>query len=64
MSTAIEPAGTLSLGPEPGFLSRNTLYPPILATVLVCGILTTLFTAARLLTKRLVSTYGVEDCEF
>lgn len=59
MSTAIT-----SLGLEPGFLSPNTLYPSILATVLLCSILTTLFTAARLITKRLVSTYDVEDCKF
>ena len=64
MSTAIEPAEIRSLGQEPGFASPNTLFPSILATVLLCGILTTSFTAARLITKRLVSTYDVEDCEF
>ncbi len=63
MSTAIDPSRVLSLGLEHEFSSRNTLFPLILATVLLCGILTTLFTAARLITKRFVSTYDVEDCE-
>ena len=63
MSTAIERAGIPSLGLEQDFSSRNTLFPSILATVLLCGILTTLFTAARLITKRFVSSYDVEDCE-
>ena len=64
MSTVIEPAEMRSLGQKPGFATPNTLFPSILATVLLCGILTTFFTAARLITKRLVSTYDVEDCEF
>lgn len=63
MSTAPEPGGIPSLGPIPGFTGPNTLFPPILATVLLCGILTTFFTAARLTTKRLISKYDVEDCE-
>ena len=64
MSTAIEPAGSHPLGLESGFIGPNTIYPSILATVLLCAILTTFFTAARLITKRLISTYDVEDCEF
>lgn len=64
MSTAIDPAITSLLGSQPGFTSANTLYPPILATVIICSILITVFTSARLITKRLVSTYDVEDCEF
>ena len=64
MSTSIEPAQIPALGSEPGFSSANTLYPSVLATVLLCVILTTLFTAARLITKRLVSTYDIEDCEY
>ena len=64
MSTGSASPNISLLGPEPGFTSPNTLYPSILATVLLCGILTTLFTAARLITKRLISTYDVEDCEF
>ena len=63
MSTATEPAELPSLAPEPGFTSSNTLLPSIFAAVLTCGILTTLFTAARLITKRLISKYDVEDCE-
>ena len=64
MSATAEPGGLPSLGPLPGFTSPNTLFPSILATVLLCSILTTLFTAARLTTKRLISTYDAEDCEF
>ena len=51
------------LGPEPDFTSPNTLFPFLLATVLLCSVLTIVFTAARLITKRLISTYDVEDCE-
>lgn len=61
MSTAVDPAETSSLGLKAGFTTPNTLYPSILATVLLCGILTTLFTAARLIAKRWISTYDVED---
>ena len=64
MSTTVGPGGIPSLGPLPDFTSGNTLFPSLLATVLLCGILTTLFTAARLTTKRLISSYGVEDCKF
>lgn len=64
MSTAVDLAETSSLGLKAGFTTPNTLYPSILATVLLCGILTTLFTAARLIAKRWISTYDVEDCEF
>ena len=64
MSATAEPVALPSVGPLPGFTSPNTLFPSILATVLLCSILTTLFTAARLTTKRLISTYDVEDCEF
>lgn len=63
MSTAAEPGGIPSLGPMPAFIGPNTLFPPILATVLLCSIVTTFFTAARLTTKRLISKYDVEDCE-
>ena len=64
MSTIIQAAEMGSLSQKSGFASPNTLFPSILATVLLCGILTTFFTAARLITKRLISTYDVEDCEF
>ena len=63
MSTTLGSVGVPVLGPEPDFTSPNTLYPYILATVLLCSILTTLFAAARLITKRLISTYDIEDCE-
>lgn len=51
------------LRPKPGPNGSNTLYPTILATVILCSILTTVFAAARLIAKRLTSTYGLEDCE-
>lgn len=57
------PADKPPLGLQPHFDSTNPLFPSLLATVLLCSILTTIFTAARLIAKRLVSTYSVEDCE-
>ncbi len=47
----------------PKIRSPNPLYPTTLVTVLLCSILTTIFTAARLITKRLMSKYNIEDCE-
>ena len=40
------------------------LYPVILATILICTILTTTAVAARLITKHIVASFNVEDCEF
>lgn len=48
---------------EPRMGSPNPMYPTTLVTVLLCSILTTIFTAARLITKRLMSKYNIEDCE-
>ena len=62
MATTTAPVNTPSLGPIPDPHAPNPLYPFILATVLLCSILTTIITAARLITKRLVSTYSYEDC--
>ncbi|KAF6234091.1 hypothetical protein HO173_007510 [Letharia columbiana] len=55
------PGHAAPLRPKPGPNGSNTLYPTILATVILCSILTTVFTAARLIAKRLTSTYGLED---
>ena len=51
--------------PNPGHGPNDTnpLYPVILATAILCSILTTIFAAARLVTKRLTSKYDLEDCE-
>lgn len=63
MTTTAEPAGTPQLGPQADLYIPNRLYPVILAAVLLCSILITIFTAARLITIRLVSTYNFDDCE-
>lgn len=49
--------------PGSGPNNSDPLYPIILATVVIGSILTTAFTAARLITKRLVLSYEIEDCE-
>lgn len=54
-SPYLEPFGTS----EPS----SSLYSVILATVLLCTILTTLFTIARLIAKKIISSYNSEDCE-
>lgn len=41
----------------------NPLLPVIWATVLLSGILITIFTAARLVGKRLISGFDIEDCK-
>ena len=61
MATPIEALPPLS---DSDFTGPNHLFPVLKATVLLCSILVTLLTAARLVTKRLVSTYNTEDCEY
>lgn len=63
MAIETGPADIPPLGLQPDFDSSNPMFPFILATVLLSSILTTIFSAARLIIKRLVSTYNVEDCE-
>ncbi len=63
MVMVTKPGIVSPLRPEPGQNEFNSLYPIILATVILCSVLTTVFTAARLFTKRLISSYGPEDCE-
>ena len=41
-----------------------SLFPVIIAAVTLCSISTTVFVFARLATKRLISTYGAEDCKY
>ncbi|CAD6592815.1 MAG: hypothetical protein ASARMPRED_006731 [Alectoria sarmentosa] len=59
MTTA--PGETRQPKPGNGPNDTNPLYPAILATVILGSILTTIFTAARLVTKRLISNYDLED---
>lgn len=58
-----KPANTRPPRSEQGLNELNPLYPSILATVVLCSILTTIFAAARLIAKRLISAYNIEDCE-
>ena len=62
-SIADEPADIPPPGQEPDFDASNPIYAFILVSVVLCSILTTLFTAARLTTKHLVSRFHLEDCE-
>ncbi len=62
-SIADEPADIPPLGQNPDFNVSNPLYTSILVSVVLCSILITLFTAARLTTKHLVSRLHLEDCE-
>ncbi|CAF9928118.1 hypothetical protein IMSHALPRED_007390 [Imshaugia aleurites] len=56
-----KPANTRPPRSEQGLNELNPLYPSILATVVLCSILTTIFAAARLIAKRLISAYNIED---
>lgn len=66
MSTTVadEPAGIPPSGQEPDFYISNPIYPFIIVSVVLCTILTIVFTAARLATKYLVSRLDFEDCEW
>lgn len=65
MSTTVadEPADIPPSGQKPNFHISNPIYPFILMSVVLCSILTTVFTAARLATKHLISKLDLEDCE-
>jgi len=64
MATTAEPAGLPPLGLKPDIDSPSPIFPFIVATVVLCSVLTTVFTAARLVTKRLVSECDIEDCKY
>ena len=57
-----------SAAPPPGSVSNfhatDTQYPALLATAVCCFVLTTLLTVARLIAKRAISSWSLEDCEF
>lgn len=63
MAMITELESTALLRPEPTPNDSNTLYPVILITAILCTILTTAFTAARLIAKRMILAYELEDCE-
>lgn len=58
-----EPADVPPPGQKSDFQISNPNYTVILVSVILCSILTTTFTAARLTTKHLVSKLNLEDCE-
>ena len=58
------PGGTSSSKERYGPDDIDTLLPAIVTAVVLCSILTTGFTAARLLTKLLTKTFDIDDCEF
>ena len=62
-SIADEPADIPPPGQKPDFNVSNPIYASTLGLVVLCSILITLFTAARLTTKHLVSRLQLEDCE-
>ena len=48
--------------PPPGLESNSqSLYPQMVATVVLCSSLSTLFTAARLFTSWMVTSWALED---
>lgn len=55
---AVEPAPA---GKESDFDKAPSLFPEILATVIICYTSTTIFTIVRLIAKRSVSSWGLED---
>ena len=61
-SIADEAADIPPPGQKPDFNVSNPIYTFILVSVVLCSILTTLFTAARLTTKHVVSRLHLEDC--
>lgn len=58
-----KPEDASSFRPEHGSNASSPLLPAILAAVILCSVLTTVFTAARLTIKRLSAAYDLCDCE-
>ena len=63
MALDMMPAGIPPPGITPNFTNPHSLYPYMRATVILCSLLTTGFTAARLCTKFLTSKVAIEDCK-
>ena len=59
-----KPEDASSFRPEHGSNALNPLLPAIVAAVILCSIFTTVLTAARLIIKRLSSTYELHDCKY
>ena len=64
MASAIEGAVPAPPGVTPNFDDPSSLYTEIIATVILCFTLTTIFTALRLLAKRSFSPWTLEDCKY
>ena len=60
-SEATAAAGIPPQGVVPNFVNPPSLYPQILATVILCTSLTTLFTFARVWTQWARSVWALED---
>ena len=59
---------TIAASPPPHGLESNfsnppSLFPEMIATVVLCSFLTTAFTLARLFTKYRTATWSFEDCK-
>ncbi|TVY78271.1 hypothetical protein LSUE1_G006774 [Lachnellula suecica] len=62
MASTFDPAGSAPPGVTPNFIDpTDTLYPDIVGTVTVTLILSTIFTAARLVAKKATSSFSTED---
>ena len=63
MALDIVAAGIPPPGVTSNFTDPHSLYPYMIGTVVLCSVLTTGFTAARLWTKYLASNLAFEDCK-
>lgn len=65
MASTFTPLGNPPLGVTPNFDNpTDTLFPEIVATVVLSVLLTTGFTAARLVAKRAMTDFTIEDCKW
>ena len=63
MATSLTPAGPPPPGVTPNFDNpTDTLLPVIVATGTLCITFTTVFVGARLIAKRTVSGFAIDDC--
>lgn len=58
------PAGVPPQGMESNLVNPPSLFPEMLATVILCSSLTTLFTSLRLFTRWMTSAWVFEDCKY
>ena len=64
MASNFQGAGAPPPGVEPNFVDPVSLYPEILATIVLCIILPTIFTFVRLYAKRSFSRFTLDDCKY